>query len=177
MLNFCWVSTFFDILFFNICKLLISRTPIKDTIFWKSMMRSFRWIEINCFNRFRFLAEVSTNLQKMHYFGQLKKEKRKLDKWPHFFHLLFEVCWWYSFLYLKIVKIYFHAVLLSSILVCKISEFWRCKLWDQKFFLFDSGNIHIKESKKLGFTFSIELRTKFVWSPGLLLSVPECYFA
>ena len=157
MLSFCWVSTFFDIYSLISCELLLEPQ--------------------NCFNRFRFLAEVSTNLQKMHYFGQLKKEKRKLDKWPHFFHLLFEVCLWYSFLYLKIVKIYFHAVLLSSILVCKISEFWRCKLWDQKFSLFDSGNIHIKESKKLGFTFSIELRTKFVWSPGLLLSVPECYFA
>ena len=27
---------------------------------------------MSCFNRFRFLAEVSTNLQKMHYFGQFK---------------------------------------------------------------------------------------------------------
>ena len=28
-------------------------------------MRSFRWIEINFFNRFRFVAEVSTNFQKV----------------------------------------------------------------------------------------------------------------
>ena len=89
--------------------------PYKNTIFWKSMMRSFRWIEINCFNRFRFLAEVSTNLQKMHYFGQFKdhnsgSKKRKLYKWPHFVHLLFELCLGYSFLYSKIVKIHFHGV-------------------------------------------------------------------
>ena len=133
----------------------------------------------NYFNRFRFLAEVSKPLQKRHCFGQFKgHEKRKLDKWSHFFHLLFELCLWYSLLHLKIVvKIDFHGVLLSSILVCKIPEFWRCKLWDQKFASFNSGNIHIKESKKPDFTFSIELRTKFVWSPGLLLPVPECCFA
>ena len=46
-------------------------------------------MDINIFNRFRFLAEVSTNLPKIHYFGQFKdhiwKEKSKLDKWPYFF--------------------------------------------------------------------------------------------
>ena len=93
-----------------------------------------------------------------------------------FFHQLFELYLWYWFLYLKIAKIHFHGVLLSSILVCKIPEFWRCKLWDQNFVSFDSGNIHIKESKKPGFTFSFELRTKFVWPHCLLLLVPECYF-
>ena len=44
------------------------------------------------------------------------------------------------------------------ILVCKIPEFWRQKLWDQGFVQMDSGNIHIKESKKPGFTFSTHLR-------------------
>ena len=57
-------------------------------------------------------------------------------------------CLRYSFLYLKIAKIHFHGVLLSSILICKIPEFWRCKLGDQNFVSFDSGNIHIKDSKK-----------------------------
>ena len=54
-----------------------------------------------------------------------------------------------------------------SILVCKIPEFWRWKLWAQNFVPFDSGNILIKESKKPGFTFSVELRTKFAWSHDL----------
>ena len=79
------------IFFFISRELLISRTPIKNTIFWKSMIKSFRWIEINCFNIFRFLV-VSKNLQKMHYFRQFKDHNsgKKLDKWPHFSHLFFE---------------------------------------------------------------------------------------
>ena len=79
---------------------------------------------------------------------------------------------------MKIAKTHFHGVLLYSyILFSKIPEFWRFRLWDQNFVLFYSGNIHIKESTKPVFTFSFELRTKFVWSHGLLLLVPECYFA
>ena len=35
-------------------------------------MKIFRSIYINCFNRLRFLVEVSTKLQKMHFFGQFK---------------------------------------------------------------------------------------------------------
>ena len=35
------------------------------------------------------------------------------------------------------------------------------------FGLFDSGNVHIRGSKKPGFTFPMELRTKFVSSHGL----------
>ena len=37
-------------------------------------MKTFRsiYIYVNCFNRLRFLAEVSTKLQKMHFFGQFK---------------------------------------------------------------------------------------------------------
>ena len=57
------------------------------------------------------------------------------------------------FLYLNIAKIHFHGVLLLSILVSKILELWRCKEWDQNFFSFDSGNIHIKESKDPGFIY------------------------
>ena len=128
-----------------------------------------------------FLLRSAQISKKCTILGNLRtmtqEEKKKLDKWRHFFHLLFELCLWYSFLYLKIVKVHFHGVLLSSILVCKIPKFWRWKLWDQKLALFDSGNIHIKESKKTGFTFSIELSTKSVWSPGLLFPVSECYFA
>ena len=98
-------------------------------------------------------------------------------KWPHFFiYFSSSNCLRHSFSYLKIAKNHFHGVLLLSILVCKIPELWRCKLWDQNFVSFDSGNIHIKESKKPGFTFSFELRTKFVWPHCLLLLVPECYF-
>ena len=66
-----------------------------------------------------------------------------------FFHLLdlAVTVLWYSFLYLKILKIHFHGVPFWSILVYKILEFWRRKLWDENFVLFDSGKIHITESK------------------------------
>ena len=69
LLNFCRISTFFDILIANI-SWTVARTPINHTIFWKSVMRTFRCIYVNCFNRLRFLAEVSTKFSKMHFLGQ-----------------------------------------------------------------------------------------------------------
>ena len=84
---------FFDILFFNILW-IVAQNSIKNTIFWKSMMRSFRWIEINCFNRFRFLAEVSTNLQKMHYFGQFKDHNSRRKKGNYTNDSIFSSTFW-----------------------------------------------------------------------------------
>ena len=100
-----------------------------------------------------------------------------MRKITSFFHpFLSYNCLWYSFLYLKTVKIYFHEVLPLVHSGLQILEFWRWKLWYQNTIPFVSGNIHIRESKKLGFTFSIEpnfLRTKFVWSHGLKLTQYE----
>ena len=61
LLNFCWVSIFFSILITNISG-TVARTPINHIIFLKSVMINFRCIYVNCFNRLRFLAEVTTNL-------------------------------------------------------------------------------------------------------------------
>ena len=61
LLNFCWISIFFDILIAYI-SWMVARTPINHTIFWKIVMRTFRCIYVNSFNRLRFLAEVSTKL-------------------------------------------------------------------------------------------------------------------
>ena len=82
------------------------------------MIRHFRWIQINCFNRFRFLAEVSINFQKSTLLGNLRtitqERKKKLDKWTHFFiYFLSCNCLWYSFLYLKNAKIHFHDITTS----------------------------------------------------------------
>ena len=71
LLNFPQVSIFFDILITNI-SWTVAQTPINHTIFWKSVIRTFRCKYINYFNRLRFLAEVSTKLQKIHFFGQFK---------------------------------------------------------------------------------------------------------
>ena len=47
--------------------------PYKPYHFLKESNENFQMhIYVNCFNRLRFLAEVSTKLQKMHFFGQFK---------------------------------------------------------------------------------------------------------
>ena len=61
LLNFCWVSIFFYILMVNI-SLTLAQIPINHSIFWKSVMRTFRCIYVNCFKRLRFLAEFGTKL-------------------------------------------------------------------------------------------------------------------
>ena len=98
-----------------------------------------------------------------------KKETRQMTPFsPSTFWALticdIHFCTW------KMSKFVFMGSPLWSILVCKIPEFWGWKLWNQNLVPFDSGNIHIKESKEPGFTFSIELRTKFVWSHGLYVT-------
>ena len=66
-----WVNIFIDILIGNI-SWTVAQTSINQIIFWKRLMRTFRFIYVNYFNRLRFLAEISTKLQKMHCFGQFK---------------------------------------------------------------------------------------------------------
>ena len=41
-------------------------------IVWKTVIKTFRFIYVNCFNRLRFLDKVSTKLQKIHFFRQFK---------------------------------------------------------------------------------------------------------
>ena len=50
----------------------MAETPINHIIFRKSVMRTLRCMYINCINRFRSLTEVSTELQKINFFGQFK---------------------------------------------------------------------------------------------------------
>ena len=66
LLNVCWVRTFYDILIANI-SWTVAQTPIIHNIFWKGVMRTFICIYGNCFNRLRFLAEVSLNWNKCTY--------------------------------------------------------------------------------------------------------------
>ena len=138
--KFMLSQLFFDILFLDI-SWSVAQTPIKHTIFWgqhKFAENALFWV----------IQEP-----------QLRKEKRKLDKWPHFsIYFLSSNCLWHSFVHLKIVKIHFHGVpsLVYSglqntwILGVKAVRLWFCFIWFR--------SIHIEESKKTGFTFSIELR-------------------
>ena len=61
LLNFCWVSIFFYISITNISWTL-AQTSINHSIFWTRVMRTFRCIYVNCFNRLRIFVEVSTKL-------------------------------------------------------------------------------------------------------------------
>ena len=125
-------------------------TPIKKYYFLKEHFLSdrYKYIALICLVFLLSSAQICKKCTILSNLRIITQEKRKLDKLRHFFHqLLSSNCLRYSFLYLKIAKIHFHGVLLSSTLVCKIPEFWRCKLWDQNFVSLDSGNIHIKENK------------------------------
>ena len=92
LLNFCWVSIVFDILIANI-SWTVAQTPINHIIFWKTVIRTFRSIYVNCFNRLRFLAEVSTKLQKMHFLDNLRtitqEGSTETRQMTPFFYLLF----------------------------------------------------------------------------------------
>ena len=57
----------FDVLIANI-SWTVAQTPINYSIFWKSVMRTFRCIYVNYFSRLRFLAEVGTKI--FCFFGQ-----------------------------------------------------------------------------------------------------------
>ena len=60
LLNYCWVSIFFDILTANI-SWTVAQIPINYIILWKSVMRTFRCIYTSCFNRLRFLLRTAQN--------------------------------------------------------------------------------------------------------------------
>ena len=71
LLNFCWVGIFSHILIANI-SWTVSQTFMNHTIFYNSVMRTFRYIYGNCFQRFEFLAVVSTKLHEMHLLDNLR---------------------------------------------------------------------------------------------------------
>ena len=71
LLNFCLVSISFYILIINF-SWTVAQTPINHSIFWKSIMTTFRCRYANCFNWLRFLAAVSTKLWKMSFLANLK---------------------------------------------------------------------------------------------------------
>ena len=127
LLNFSGVSIVFDILIANI-SWTVAQTTINHIIFWKTVIRTIRSIYKNCFNRLRFLAEVSTKLQKMHFFGQFKdhnsgRNHRNYINDPIFVYFFCSVCQIHFYIW-KWSKFIFLWSPLWSILVCKIPQFW-----------------------------------------------------
>ena len=72
-LNSCWFSIFFDISISN-NSWRVAQTPINHTIFWKSIMRTFRYIYSNNFNRLYldFLLRSEQNFKKCTFFDNLR---------------------------------------------------------------------------------------------------------
>ena len=127
----------------------------------RELSDAYTWIAITALD---FLLTSAKNCKKYTIFDSLRTITQEGDMKtrpiiPLFsFVFLSPNCLGTSFLHLKIVKIHFHGVTLLSILVCKIPEFSRWKLWEKDFLPFDSGNIDIEKNEKPGFTFSIALR-------------------
>ena len=129
------------------------------------------------------MADISKKLQKGHNFWQFQHYDSGKRPSNQRSDLIFFICFSSPnclgnlFLRLKIVKIHFHGAPYWPILICKIPEFWRQKLWDQVFLRLDSGNVHIEENKKPGLTFSTQLRInsknfrEILWSNGLYLTM------
>ena len=67
LVNFFWVSIFFDILIASI-SWMMAQIHISHTIFLESVMRTFRCIYEHFFNRISFNAKFSTKLQKNYFF-------------------------------------------------------------------------------------------------------------
>ena len=121
MLNFCWVSIFFDIII-AYTSWTLAQTPINHIIFWKTVTRTFRCIYVNCCNRIRLQIYKNTLFQQLR--TKLRKKTWKQDKWPYFSSSTFSsltVCnihfyiWkWWKFIFMW-----------SSILVYKIPQFWQ----------------------------------------------------
>ena len=89
--NICWFNIFFDILIANI-SWTVAQTSINRSIFSKNVMRTFRCIYVNCFNRLRSAQNCKKiytfldNLQTMTQTGNM--ETRQMTP---IFHLLFQL--------------------------------------------------------------------------------------
>ena len=121
------LTVFSDILIAKI-SWTVAQTPIRYIIFWKTVIKTFRSIYVNCFNTLRFLAEVSTKLQKMHFLDNLRTitqegstETRKMTQFflstfsaLTVFNINFYIWKWSKFIFLWFP--------LWSILVCRIPQ-------------------------------------------------------
>ena len=119
LLNFCWVSIFYHILIDNI-SWTAAQTPINHINFWKSVMRNFRCIYVNCFNKLNlgFLLRSAQNCKECTFLDKLRTitqeenmETRQMSLFtpspfpaPTVYNNDIHFCIW------KKVKIHFHMV-------------------------------------------------------------------
>ena len=102
----------------------VSHSIINNTNFWKCVTRPFRCIYVNCFNRLRFLAEVSTNLQKIHFLDNLRtitqEGSMETKQMTSFFSCTFSNLF---VIFISEFENAQNAFSCWSILVCKIPQF------------------------------------------------------
>ena len=127
LLYFCWVSIFIDILI-NYISWTVAETPINHSILWKSVMKPFRCIYVNCFNKLRFLLR-SARCKKCTFYENLQTTTQKGNIETRQRTSFFFICFFQSncnihFFIWKWSKSILLWPLLCSILVCKIHQFW-----------------------------------------------------
>ena len=129
-------------------------------------------MQINCFKKLRFLAEIITKC--IFFFANLRTITQdriwKLDKWPKFFYLLFELCLSHSFLYLKIAKTQLH-------LVPAAIHFAQQNTWiSNKRYLFGQAiklfqKLDISEDTKNPYVLSLDVRRKKLLSHAIMVEI------
>ena len=116
--------------------------------------------------------------KKKHYFGQFKEHNWGRKKGNYTNHPIFKL--WLFVIFIFVFENCQNSFSWGSPLVHSgLPNTWilEVKAVRSEFCLVRFRNIHIKESQKPGFTFSIEWRTKFVWSHVLnMLNLWEINF-
>ena len=78
----------------NISK-TVRQSMINNTIFWKFVTKPFWWMYVNCFNRLRFLVEVSIKMKNWTFLDNLRTITQEGDmetrQMTPFSHLLFSL--------------------------------------------------------------------------------------
>ena len=104
----------------------VSHSIINNTSSWKCVTRPIRCLYVNCFNRLRFLTEVSTKLQKTHFLDNLRTATQEgsmeTRQMTPFFYLLFPTYNVHFWIW-KCSKFIFMWSPVWFILVCKIPQF------------------------------------------------------
>ena len=77
-------SAFFNILIANISG-TVAQISINRIIFWKSVMRTFRCIYVNCFNKLSFLLKSAQNWKKCTFLYYLRTLLFRLECLWHWF--------------------------------------------------------------------------------------------
>ena len=123
----------------------MAQTPINHSIFWKSVMRTFRCIYVNYFNSLDFLLSSAQNCKKCTFLDDLQTitqvgnmETRQMTPIFSSIFSTLTVCNIHLF-YWKIINIYLDVVsplvysgLKNTSILGECYQFWQCTMFFQK---------------------------------------------